>query len=540
MYQQNPDPTGSLLLSALLALIPLVTVLVLLGGFKWKAHWAGLTALVLSIGIAVVVYSMPVGTALNSAAFGAATSVLVVLWITFNAIWIYNLTVESGHFNVLRRAFSSISDDPRVQAIVIAFSFGALLEALAGGGGPVAICSVMLIALGVNPMKAAALALVADTAPVAFGGMGNPITVLGTVTGLPAEHFGAMAGRQVSILAVLVPFVLVLIVDGKRGVREVWPIALAAGLSFGVTQYLVSNFVSYKLCDIIAAVVSVGAVVLAVRIRRPAAVPVTVGGGTSGGGSSGGDSLRGTDSRRDVAVAFAPYAIIVVIFALAQITAVKNLLEKATTKFAWPGLHITAPNGKPVATVYTLNVLSATGTLLLVSGLLSLLVLRVGLGRAVAIYGRTIRQFSWAILAILAVFALSYVMNFSGQITTLGVWLAGTGAFFAFLSPVVGWFGVTITGTDAGSNALFGTLQTTAAQQLNASPFLFGASNSSGGVMAKMISPQNLAIGTAAAGLVGKEGELFRRVFGWSLLLLLLMCVLAYLQSTPILGWMVP
>jgi lactate permease len=532
MYQQNPDPTGSLLLSALLALIPLVTVLVLLGGFKWKAHWAGLTALVLSLGIAVVVYSMPLGTALDSAAFGAATSVLVVLWITFNAIWIYNLTVESGHFAVLRRAFSSISDDPRVQAIVIAFSFGALLEALAGGGGPVAICSVMLIALGVAPMKAAALALVADTAPVAFGGMGNPMTVLGTVTGLPADQFGAMAGRQVSLLAVLVPFVLVLIVDGRRGVREVWPIALAAGLSFGVTQFLVSNFVSYKLCDIIAAIVSVGAVVAAVKIRKPAAVTV--------GGGGGEEPVRGNDSRRDVAVAFAPYAIIVAVFSLAQVTAVKTLLERATTKFAWPGLHITAPNGKPVGTVYTLNLLSATGTLLLVSGLLSLLVLRIGIGTAIVIYGRTIRQFSWAILAILAVFSLSYVMNFSGQITTLGVWLAGTGAFFAFLSPVVGWFGVTITGTDAGSNALFGTLQTTAAQQLNASPFLFGASNSSGGVMAKMISPQNLAIGTAAAGLVGKEGELFRRVFGWSALLLLLMCVLAYLQSTPILGWMVP
>ncbi|WNV91738.1 L-lactate permease [Umezawaea sp. Da 62-37] len=538
MYQQNPDPTGSLLLSALLALVPLVAVLVLLGGFKWKAHWAGLTALVLSIGVAVAVYSMPVGTALNAASFGAATSVLVVLWITFNAIWIYNLTVESGHFTVLRRAFSSISDDPRVQAIVIAFSFGALLEALAGGGGPVAICSVMLIALGVAPMKAAALALVADTAPVAFGGMGNPMTVLGTVTGLPAEQFGAMAGRQVSLLAVLVPFVLVLIVDGRRGLRDVWPIALAAGLSFGVTQYLVSNFVSYKLCDIIAAIVSVGAVVLAVRLRKPAPVPVPAAAG--GGGPVDEDQLRGNDSRRDVATAFAPYAIIVVIFALAQITAVKDLLEKATTKFAWPGLHITAPNGKPVATVFTLNPLSATGTLLLVSGLLSLLVLRIGIGGALRIYGRTIRQFSWAILAILAVFALSYVMNFSGQITTLGVWLAGTGAFFAFLSPVVGWFGVTITGTDAGSNALFGTLQTTAAQQLDASPFLFGASNSSGGVMAKMISPQNLAIGTAAAGLVGREGDLFRKVFGWSVLLLLLMCVLAYLQSTPILGWMVP
>ncbi|PRY46228.1 L-lactate permease [Umezawaea tangerina] len=536
MYQQNPDPTGSLLLSALLALVPLVAVLVLLGGLKWKAHWAGLTALVLSIGIAVVGYSMPVGTALDAAAFGAATSVLVVLWITFNAIWIYDLTVESGHFTVLRRAFSSISDDPRVQAIVIAFSFGALLEALAGGGGPVAICSVMLIALGVAPMKAAALALVADTAPVAFGGMGNPITVLGTVTGLPAEQFGAMAGRQVSLLAVLVPFVLVVIVDGRRGLRDVWPIALAAGLSFGVTQYLVSNFVSYKLCDIIAAVVSVGAVVLAVRIRKPSAVPATVG----GSGPVDEESLRGNDSRRDVVTAFAPYAIIVAVFALAQVTAVKNLLERATTKFAWPGLHITAPNGKPVATTYTLNLLSATGTLLLVSGLLSLLVLRIGIGRALRIYGRTISRFSWAILAILAVFALSYVMNLSGQITTLGVWLAGTGAFFAFLSPVVGWFGVTITGTDAGSNALFGTLQTTAAQQLDASPFLFGASNSSGGVMAKMISPQNLAIGTAAAGLVGKEGDLFRKVFGWSVLLLLLICVLAYLQSTPILGWMVP
>jgi lactate permease len=522
-----------------------VAVLVLLGGFKWKAHWAGLTALVLSIGIAVITYSMPIGTALNSAAFGAATSVLVVLWITFNAIWIYNLTVESGHFAVLRRAFSSISDDPRVQAIVIAFSFGALLEALAGGGGPVAICSVMLIALGVNPMKAAALALVADTAPVAFGGMGNPITVLGTVTGLSPDQFGAMAGRQVSILAILVPFVLVFIVDGKRGIRETWPIALAAGLSFGVTQFLISNFVAYKLCDIIAAIVSVGAVILAVKVRKPSPVtaPPVIAGGAADEAEPGfarRAGAPGTDSRRDIAIAFAPYAIIVVIFALAQITAVKTVLEKATTKFAWPGLHITSQAGKPVATVYTLNILSATGTLLLVSGLLSLLFLKVGLGTAVKIYGRTIKQFSWAILAILSVFALSYVMNFSGQISTLGVWLAGTGAFFAFLSPVVGWFGVTITGTDAGSNALFGGLQTTAAQQLNASPFLFGASNSSGGVMAKMISPQNLAIGTAATGLVGKEGELFRKVFGWSVLLLFIMCVLAYLQSTPILGWMVP
>ncbi|WHT19801.1 L-lactate permease [Crossiella sp. CA-258035] len=532
MYQQDPNPTGSLLLSALLALLPLVVLLVLLGVFRWQAHWAGLTTLALSLAIAVLGYSMPLGLALNSAAYGAGQSVLVVLWITFNAIWIYNLTVHSGHFAVLRRAFSSISDDPRTQAIVIAFSFGALLEALAGGGGPVAICSVMLIALGVHPLKAATLALVADTAPVAFGGMGNPITVLSSVTGLSADAYGAMAGRQVSILAVLIPFLLVFIVDGRRGLREAWPVALAAGLSFGLAQFVVSNYISYRLCDIIAAIVSVGAVLVVTKLRRTA--PVTVGGG------DGPDERPVPDSRRDRAVAFAPYAIIVAVFSLAQFDAVKSVLNQATWVFQWPGLQVAAASGKAVSTSYTFNIGSATGTLLLISGLLALPVLRISPLTALRVYGRTIRQFGWAILAILSVFALSYVMNLSGQIITLGVGLAGTGAFFAFLSPIVGWFGVTITGTDAGANALFGGLQTTAAQQVGASPILFGASNSSGGVMAKMISPQNLAIGTAAVGLVGKEGEVFRRVFGWSLLLLLAMCVLSYLQSTPVLGWMVP
>jgi lactate permease len=254
--------------------------------------------------------------------------------------------------------------------------------------------------------------------------------------------------------------------------------------------------------------------------------------------ATGGDDVR--DSRADVLRAFAPYAIIVVVFSLAQIAPIKKALNAIVWKFNWPGLAIQNAAGKKVDTSYTLNFFGATGTLLLVSGLLSLLVLKIGLGTAVRIYGRTVRQFGWAIIAILAVFALSYVMNLSGQITSLGSWLAGTGAFFAFLSPVVGWFGVTITGTDVGSNTLLGGSQFAAAHQLGASPILFGAANSSGGVMAKMISPQNLAIGTAAVGLVGKEGELFRRVFGWSVSLLLVLCVIVYLQSTPVLGWMVP
>jgi lactate permease len=541
VFRQILNPAGSLTLSALLALIPLFAVLVLLGGLKWKAHWAGIAALAISIVIAVAGFGMPIGQTLDAGLFGMANSVLLVLWITFNAIWVYNLTVHSGHFEVLRRAFSSVSGDSRVQAIVIAFSFGALLEALAGGGSPVAICSVMLIALGVNPLKAAALTLVADTAPVAFGGLGNPITALGPISGLPVEQFGAMAGRQVSFLAVLVPFVLIFIADGRKGLREVWPAALTAGLSFGLTQFLVSSYLSYQLCDILAAIVSAGAVLLLVRVWQPVSASVLTGGGGGGGGvatATGGDDVR--DSRADVIKAFTPYAIIVVVFSLAQIPPIKAALNSIVWKFAWPGLAIQNAAGKKVDTSYTLNFFGATGTLLLVSGLLSLLVLRVSLADAVRIYGRTVKQFGWAILAILAVFALSYVMNLSGQITTLGSWLAGTGAFFAFLSPVVGWFGVTITGTDVGSNTLLGGSQFAAAHQLGASPILFGAANSSGGVMAKMISPQNLAIGTAAVGLVGKEGELFRRVFGWSVGLLLVLCVLVYLQSTPVLGWMVP
>jgi lactate permease len=549
MFRQNLDPTGSLTVSALLALLPLIALLLLLGVFRWKAHWASLVSLVIAVAIAVFTFSMPIGQALDAGLFGAALSILNILWITFNAIWIYNLTVRSGHFEVLRRAFASISDDRRIQAIVIAFSFGALLEALAGGGSPVAICAVMLIAIGFDPIKAAALALIADTAPVAFGGLGNPITILGTTTNLPPDDFGAMAGRQTAILAVFIPFILIGVADGRRGLRQAWPAALTAGLTFGICQFVFSNYWSYKLCDIFAAIVSAGAIILLNRVWSPAggaavATPVIAGGASDHPDAAferrAGRPDSSSDSAGDVLTAFAPYIIIVVLFSIAQITAVKKwLTTHGVWTFHWPGLHVLTPKGKPANTAYILNYLGATGTLLFISGILTLVVLRMSPLTGLRTYGATIRQFGWAIFTIVCVFALSYVMNLSGQISTLGVWLAEAGSFFAFLSPVVGWFGVTITGTDAGSNALFGNLQVTAAHQLNVAPTLFGAANTSGGVMAKMISPQNLAVGTAAVGIVGAEGTLFRRVFGWSVLLLLLMCLLVWLQSTPVLNWMV-
>jgi len=579
VYRQNFDPTGRLWLSALLAFLPLLTLLILLGGLKWKAHWAGAASLVVGLLVGTLAFKMPAGLALDAGLFGAARGALLVLWITFNAIWIYNMTVDTGHFAVLRRAFARVSDDQRVQAIVIAFCFGALIEALAGGGSPIAIASVMLIAIGFSPLRAVAISLVANTAPVAFGGLGNPITVLSPNDISRAEHFGAMTGRQTSLIAFIVPFILLYIADGRRGLRQAWPVALTAGVSFAISQAIFSSL-NYKLCDIYAALISVTAVLLLTRVWKPREQlqfetgkpePVPVAGGAVDDPAYVRKQGRPEgDSAVDVIKAFAPYAIIVAVFSIAQLTIkganVKALLNPpapktphwttvdwlgtkyewinwTTVRFQWPGLHFLPP-GKGTtespATIYTLNWLGATGTLLFISGLLTMLVLGVGVGRAARIYGRTLRQFNWAIVTILLVFALAFVMQFSGQTNSLGSFLARSGAFFAFLSPIVGWFGVAITGTDAGSNQLFGALQTQAATDLHTSPYLFGAANSSGGVLAKMISPQNLAIGTAAIGMVGEEGTLFRKVIGWSLSLLLLLCLLVYLQSTSVLGWMVP
>jgi lactate permease len=548
VYKQILDPVAhSLALSSLVAALPLVVLFVMLGVLRVTAWVASLVSLVLAVVLAILVYGMPVGQALLAGTEGAAFGFFPILWIVINAIWVYQMTVETGHFDVLRRSFARVSDDQRVQAIIIAFSFGALIEALAGFGTPVAVTSVMLMALGFRPLKAAVLALTANTAPVAFGAMATPILTLGKVTGLPSDTLGAMVGRQTPILALLVPLALVAIVDGWRGVRETWPVALVCGFVFAVGQYATSNFASVPLADVVASLLSAAAVVALIRVRRPSQeqAPAVIAGGADEPPPEFAQRLNTSqanpDDRAEVARAYAPYAIIIVVFVICQLTVVKNLLDRASFKVHWPGLHIVSPKGKPVSlTEFTLNLLTTPGTQMLVAGVLTMIVLKLSVPRALKAYGATLFQLRFAIVTVMAVLALAFVMNLSGQTITLGTWMAGAGGAFALLSPVLGWLGVAVTGSDTSSNSLFGALQVTAANQAGLSDVLMAASNSSGGVLGKMISPQNLAIAAAAVGMNGKEGDIFRRVVVWSVVLLALLCVLSVLQSSSLLSWMVP
>jgi lactate permease len=561
MYQQVYDPVSdSLGLSSIFAALPLVVLFVLLGGFRMKAQWAALISLAVSILVAIIVYSMPVGQALDAGAEGAVFGLFPIMFIVVNAIWLYNMTVQTGHFAVLRRSFAAISDDQRIQAVIIAFSFGALIEALAGFGTPVAITSVMLIALGFKPLKAATVSLVANTAPVAFGAIATPILTLGEVTSLPTDDLGAMVGRQTPLLAVIVPLILVGMVDGRRGLRQTWPAAVVGGVAFAATQYATSNYISIQLTDIVASLASAAALVAFLRVWSPSEPligepaggprPAMAGAATRDAtlersvGRRNREAERRSDdsrdSRREVIEAYAPYAIVIAVFSLAQLSVISHALASVTKEFQWPGLDVL--NGKgdvPSSLTFKFNWGSATGSLMLLCGVFTMFALRFPVGRAVRVYGETLGQLRWAILTVTSVLALAYVMNLSGQTITLGLWVAGAGGAFAFLSSLIGWLGVAVTGSDTSSNSLFGALQVTAAKNAGLNPTLLAAANSSGGVLGKMISPQNLAIGAAAVGLAGKEGDIFRKVIGWSLVLVLIMCALVYLQSTDLLSWMV-
>jgi lactate permease len=537
MFVQQLAPLGSLALSALIAILPLATVLVLLGVIRMKAHLAALIGLAVAIVVAVAVFEMPVVQAFSSAVQGAAFGLFPIMWIVVNALWIYRLTVRTGHFDVLRRSFGRVSDDPRIQALIIAFCFGALMEALAGFGAPVAISAIMLVALGFSPVKAAMVALVANTAPVAFGAMGTPVVTLAQVTGLPLEQVSSIVGRQTPLLALIVPLLLVIIVDGKRGLKETWLPALVCGIGFGVVQFLASNYVSAQLADICAALAGAAVLVALPATRKPAREEVR----TAVLTGSRTETLDKPDERGDIFKAYLPYGLIIVIFSLAQLPPIKKLLDKATWKFDWPLLNVANSAGKPVSNnTFSLPFLNTGGTLVLIAGILTAILLKVAASDTVKEWVATVTELRFAILTVTGVLALAYVMNLSGQTTTIGNLIAGAGAGLAFLSPVLGWFGVAVTGSDTSANALFGALQVTAANKTGLPADLLAAANSSGGVLGKMISPQNLTIACVAANLPGEEGKLLRKVLPWSLGLLLVMCLIVVGQSTAVLSWMLP
>ncbi|AXH97736.1 L-lactate permease [Ornithinimicrobium avium] len=559
MYTPDLAPlAGSLLWSSLAAALPLVTIFVALGVLRWKAHWAGLAALAVAAAVAVLAYGMPVHLVGLSAAQGFTFGLFPIMWIVVNAIWLYELTVRSGRFEDLRLVIDAISDDPRVQAIIIAFCFGGLLEALAGFGAPVAITGVMLMAVGFTAMRAATVVLVANTAPVAFGAIAIPIITAGNLTGIDYQHIGAVVGHQTPLLAVFVPLFLVILVDGRRGVRQLWPLAVVVGVVFAVAQWFSSNYLSVELTDIVASLAGLAAAVLMLQVWKPQggaeaqarmdaereqedAGPVDTSG--TGGAVATLERTQVALTGSRVFLALFPYLLVIVVFSLAKLwRPLTSWLATTDVKIAWPGLDgniFTAAGELSSSTVYSFQWLSSPGTMLLISGVVVALVYRMSAADAADVYRRTVVKMRFAILTVGFVLALAYVMNQSGQTITIGTWIAGTGAAFAFFSPILGWIGTAVTGSDTSANALFATLQQTAAQKAGIDPALLVAANTAGGVVGKMISPQNLTIAATAVGLVGRESDIFRKVIWWSLGMLLGLCLLVGLQST-VLSWMVP
>ncbi|MDR1119079.1 MAG: L-lactate permease, partial [Bifidobacteriaceae bacterium] len=524
--------------------------------------------------VAVVGFAMPPGMALLSAAQGAVYGLFPIMWIVVAAVWLFNLTVAAGRFEDLREVFNRVGKgDLRIQAVLIAFCFGGLLEALAGFGAPVAITATILMAIGVAPVRAAMSALVANTAPVAFGAMAIPITTAGNLTELDPAHLGALIGRQTPFLAWFVPLLLVWIIDGRRGLRETWHIAIITGLGFAAAQFLAANYFSYELTDVVASLAGLAAAVAAlamVPIRRAAAPPESGGaprhaaprtpGGTGADGTGqGGVTTAPPETRSRVELtpsrvwlALAPYAIVIAVFGVAKLwklgVDMPAALASTDLKLEWPGLYgnLMTTGGEVAGTaVYTFQWLSSPGTLLLVSGLLVAVLysaahqsqFRLGARATLRTAGATVRELRAPAATVASVLALAYVMNQSAQTIAIGEALAAAGGVFALLSPVLGWLGTAVTGSDTSANALFAKLQQTAAVHAGLDPNLMVAANTSGGVVGKMISPQNLAIAAAAVRAPGSESALLRKVILYSLALLAGLCLLVYLQSTPVLGW---
>ncbi|MCP1651186.1 lactate permease LctP family transporter [Pseudomonas nitroreducens] len=560
-WQQLYTPLGSLGLSALAALVPIIFFFLALAVFRLKGHVAGAITLVLSLLVAVFVYHMPVDKALASAVYGFFYGLWPIAWIIVAAVFLYKLTVKSGQFEIIRSSVLSITTDQRLQVVLIGFSFGAFLEGAAGFGAPVAITAALLVGLGFNPLYAAGLCLIANTAPVAFGALGIPIIVAGQVSGVDAFKIGAMAGRQLPILSVIVPFWLVAMMDGWRGIRETWPALLVAGGTFAISQFLTSNFIGPELPDITSALLSMVCLTLFLRVWQPVNLRETEfssinadGSATLGnfGGGSGSTQRESDYNLGQIIKAWSPFLILTVLVTIWTMKPFKALflpggaLENWVAVIAVPYLDQlvlkAAPivaNPTPMPAIYKFDLVSASGTAIFLAALISMAILRIGVKSGAATFRDTLLELKWPVLTIGMVLAFAFVTNYSGMSTTLALVLAGTGAAFPFFSPFLGWLGVFLTGSDTSSNALFGSLQATTAHQLGVSDTLLVAANTTGGVTGKMISPQSIAVACAATGMVGRESDLFRFTVKHSLIFAAFIGLITLAQAYVFTGMLV-
>ena len=531
MFRQLLTPVGdSLGLSFVVAVSPIVVVLVLLGLLRRPAWQAALAALVTGLIVAAAVWKMPVALAINSVANGAVFALWPVMWIVVNALLLYNVAVRSGRFDAFRAwVLDHLPNDRRVVLVVIGFCFGALLEGIAGFGTPVAITSSLLILVGFPPLEALVFVLIFNTAPVAFGALGVPVTVLGAVTGLPAPALGAMIGRQLPVLALILPFYVMTIYGGSRSVRALWPVLLVAGGSFAALQFITSNLLDYSLTDVLASLGSLVCTLLFIQIWRPAADPEFA-------------IQNATIASEGEAEAVAPWQGWLPWVTVSAIVIVWTHFAWSSigqSSIPWPGLHnaisITLYNDKPYAAVWVFQPLG-TGTAILLAAIVTALIVRLSPGAFFECVGLTVKQTWLAVVTVMLIIGLAYLMNYSGLAYTLGYAVASTGKLFVLLSPFLGWIAVMLSGSDTSGNALFGNLQVVAARQLDLNPVLFAATNSSGGVMGKMISPQNIATGVSVTNLKGQEGVVFARTFIHSVVLTLLLGALVAVQQYLIPG----
>lgn len=542
----------SLWLSAAAAVIPIVFFFIALAVLRMKGHVAAVITVALAIAVAILVYQMPVSMALAATGYGFLYGLWPISWIIVTAVFLYKLTVKTGQFEIIRSSVLSITADQRLQMVLVGFSFGAFLEGAAGFGAPVAITAALLVGLGFNPLYAAGLCLIANTAPVAFGALGIPITVAGKVTEIDPFTIGQMAGRQLPLLSLFVPFWLVFIMDGWRGVRETWPAVLVAAGAFAVTQYYTSNHWAYELPDITSALVSLVALALFLRFlwQPKHAFSFQAAGGAQAGAAPG--RTQSEYSLGQIFKAWSPFIVLTAMVTIWTLQPFKNLFAKGGPLYAWvisfpiPGLHTLVIRDVPIVNtptpydaIYKFDILSATGTSILIAAIISALILRVDFKTFFATFWETLVELIKPIFTIGLVLGFAFIANYSGMSSTLGLAFAATGLLFPFFSPFLGWLGVFLTGSDTSSNALFANLQKVTAQQIGVDPVLMIAANTTGGVTGKMISPQSIAVACAATGLVGHESDLFRFTLKHSLFFAAIIGVITYLQAYY-LSWMIP